>query len=121
MGRFNLLLLMKKIPCRQLADRIIGFGKKYAQAIDANATGPSAIGYETSRFLRETFVYVGWPTRSRIGVRASQALLRLVCSVEHDHHLQTWCLELIRQCPAMDLGDADHYVMAYLARRVCRA
>ncbi|MGH2354169.1 MAG: DUF6624 domain-containing protein [Chloroflexota bacterium] len=106
------------IECGALADEIVQMAEVDQAMRQRAMTGggwDAAVDAQNTRRLKEIVQDIGWPTRSKVGQRASYLVWLLVQHADHDAAFQRECLQLMQAPPA---GEVDPRNIAYLEDRV---
>lgn len=75
----------------------------------------SRIDRSNTKRLKRIVAHIGWPTKSKVGMRASHMAWLLVQHADHDVEFQEHSLELMKAAPSGEVTCRD---IAYLVDRV---
>ena len=114
---------MKPIPFWRLAAQILELYRAdqdmRRRALRPRGRWNHRIDLRTSQFIKNLLPYMGWPSRSQIGVNASRSLALLIRHVDHDVALQERCLDLMQVLSRESPGEVHLSDLAHLVDRIC--
>jgi hypothetical protein len=99
---------------KAIAEEIVKMSEVDQQMRKSGQWDPSFDVANTQR-MKEIVEHIGWPTRSMVGVHASEMAWLLIQHADHDRAFQKMCLALMKTQAAGEVSPAN---IAYLEDRV---
>jgi hypothetical protein len=105
---------MAQDALKAIADEIMKMSEA-DQQMRKSGQWDSSIDIANTQRMKEIVAQIGWPTRSKVGGRASEMAWLLVQHADHDRAFQAMCLDLMK---AQSAGEVSPANIAYLEDRV---